>query len=299
MSPRVRVRALLTGAALLACPAVAQATPVSATLTASNGNASYDETIGCPAGDGSSWQSIFSGGASGGLAGTFSGTVEVHQGLSGGFVPDNTGRLRISSADRGQLDLEFGGGDCSSNPLTFSSAPDGDPVAGGTLPLHATGGSGSYRGMTGTGTATISIDLGPGAASPVSIAVAGDFGALPPQVASGQPSGRYVGLFNFLNKKLSLTIPVANAGPAATVGDAFDVKVSAVTASGGASAAPVPQTVGRLNAGQSGAIGLTLSNAAPNTTYTITTTVTAKDALNASVPPVTKAATFKTPGLPS
>lgn len=278
--------------------ATASATSVSATLTSSNGYGSFDDTIGCASGgDGPSWRYAYSGVSSSAsaLAGLWSGTIEVHSGGgANGFVPPGTGRVRIEGT-RGNIDFEFDHGDCAFPPLLITGLPF-DPVASGYLLLTVTGGTGSFRGLTGSGSISTTSELGAGGSNNATWAMTGNFGAKQPALSIGNIKASYNGLGNFLSKKATVSFAIPNA---ATAGDAFDVKVASVAPSCSCPVSGTPQSVGNIAAGSASGATVQITGLNPNTNYTITVTLQGKDALDTAITPVVATGSFKTPGLPS
>ena len=118
---------------------------------------------------------------SGVLAGRWNGTFEVHRAARGAFVPAGDGHLTLTVAGPGArsgtaLFDTAGSGSCADAPLTLTPLEPSDPTAqqvSGSLPVVATGGLGALRGLTGSGTANLTLELTPGADNAASIAVAG------------------------------------------------------------------------------------------------------------------------------
>lgn len=311
----------------LALPAVAPAVSVSTTLTSSTGEGTFDNTIGCPSGDGPSWRYAFTGdstAATGPLGGIWSGTTEIHDaGSNKAFSQPGAGRLRITTPDRGALDLEMTGvGDCTHAPLTLGNDGNGDPTVSGVVGVTAAGaggGTGALRNVTGTGTATLApIGVGPGADNSAKINLTADLTALPPALSVGDPSAQFIGVVDWLLGNAQVSIPIINGNPpapTATTGDAFDVKVTNVTISQNGTllslppiivaigvAGPVsgpPTPLGRIDVGSSATAVVNIARVVLGATYTLTTTVQGRDALDVLRPPVTQTRTFKAPLLPS
>jgi len=300
MRRRSVVCALAATAAFLGMQPAAGAVPVSASLTSVNGSGTFDDTLACGVGDGPSWGYRYTGlsaPASGPLGGEWSGTIEVHRsGPTTGFIPPGTGRIGIDNPSRGAIFLEFGGGNCTSPTLTLAG-PSDEPTASGVLPFSITGGTGAYRLLTGTGTASLTAALTKGADNAAAIDLNGNLSALQPNLTIGTPSARWPRIVDYLNRRISVFVPVTNAGPASSTGDAFNVRLTSVTISGGASAGP-SSAVSRLNAGGGTTFGMSASPVNAGATYTITVTVAADDALGGAVAPVTATRTFKAPLTP-
>jgi hypothetical protein len=312
----MRIRAVLSFAlALCACAVLAgaaAATPVSVRLTAVNGEGSFDDTLRCSqGGDGPSWRYLYSGLASpttSPFAGTWTGTVEVHQadarlstvndGGTGAFVPEGTGRLELAPDRGGTADLEFSGGGCGDAPLALTPDANGDPEVAGTLPAQVTGGTGPFRALTGTGTVAFVLQLGPGADNAAVVDLNGDFQALVPRLAIGTPTARWMNLTRWLQHVLTVFIPVTNLGDPSTTGDAFGVSLTAASLAGAGSASGVPATLGRVNAGRSAVAAITVSNVQPGRTYTLTAQAAGRDALDEALPGVSGTRSVQAPLLP-
>lgn len=296
---RLGVLCALAAAAACLWTTTAFAVPVSSTLTSDNGFGSFDDTIGCPSGDGQSWRYLYSGTATAGtgpVGGVWFGTIEVHRGTSGGgFVPFQTGRLGIEVPDRGRVNLEFDGGDCATTPLSLG--PGDEPTVSGTLPFHVTGGSGAFRSLTGTGTIALAAQLTKGADNAASLAINGDLAALQPNITVGNPTAKWARVVDYLGRRIGVSVPILNDGVPATTGDAFDVRIVSVSVSDGASAAP-PGPIPRVNAGAGSGWGFNVNNVSPGKTYSITMTIAAKDALGGAATPVTVTRSFKAPLTP-
>jgi hypothetical protein len=286
--------------ALWAAPA--QAAPVSATLSASNGEGTFDPTLACPGGDGPSWSYAYSGISSdpdGPLGGTWNSTVHVHDaGLGQAYIPAGTGRVKIAVAAGGDANLEFDGGSCAFAPLSLGTQLDGDPVVSGTLPAHATGGSGVMRGFSGTGSVSFTLELGAGADNAALIGFSGDFGVLQPNLALGIPNAFWRNASDYFGRRLSVVVPVQNVGDATVSGDAFGVTLAQAKLSGRNPISGVPASFGRVNPGQVKAVVARFPNARPGRTYNVTATFTGKDALDQSLAPVIQSASVKAPPLP-
>lgn len=279
----------------------ARATPLAATLSAANGAGTFDPTIDCPAGDGPSWRYAYSGTTTpvtGPLGGTWTSSIEVHDAGAGtAFVPSGGGRLSLTGA-RGTASLEFGQGGCADAAVALDTDPDGHPVAAGALPIAATGGSGALRGLTGSGTTTFTLGLGPGAGNAASIALTGDFTVRQPNLTVGTPTAYWRNLGDYLFHRLSVSVPILNSGTTATAGDAFAVRLDQAALQNGGTAGGVPANLGRIDAGAASAATVTFSNASPGRTYTLTTRVAGTDALDAALAPLDQSRSVKAPLLP-
>jgi hypothetical protein len=294
---------LLAGA--LAGPA--NAADITLSLTSSNGQGTFDASLPCSTGgDGPSWRYAYSGLAAAPkgspLAGTWDGTVEVHQsdlsGSGGAYVPSGTGRTAIQNS-RGSGDFLFSAGSCGSPMMSLGFDETGDPIASGTLPLIATGGTGSLRDLTGSGSVSTSFVMGPGADNEAVENITGTFHALAPALAVGQPNAFWGNLTNYLNRNLRVTIPVFDGGPPTSVGDAFSVTISSATLGGlGGASGGVPGSLGQINSGNGSAATVVFHGARPGQTYNLSVTVTAQDALNDQVTPLTVSRSVTVPLLP-
>jgi hypothetical protein len=282
----------------MAMAGAAQAAPLQATLTAANGEGSANPSIACPDGDGPSWRYAYSGATTpvlGPLSGTWSSSIDVHDAGGGAaFVPAGAGRLALSVDRGGTGHLEFGGGGCSDATLALGPGP----TATGTLPVTATGGSGTLRGLTGSGTVSFALELGPGADNAATIDLDGTFSVRSPALAVGQPSARWRNLSDFLGRRLTVTIPVTNSGEPSDVGDAYAVRVTQATLNGAAAIGGLPATLGRINAGAGSGATVTFANASPGRTYTVAVRLEGTDALDAAVAPVVQSRSVQAPLLP-
>jgi hypothetical protein len=283
-------------AAACACALPAHAATISnLSLLAINGQGTYDGTLPCSASaDGPSWLYSWQGGAfpSSGTAlrGTWDGTVEVHQtdqSQPGAYVPPGTGRLAVQTQSLGSMNFIFSGGSCTDASMSLTIDASGDPFASGTLPLTANGGTGSLRGLTGTGTAAAGLELGPGADNTAHILISGTFHALAPALAVGGPTVFWPSATQYLNHNLSVTIPVSDSGPYATTGDAFGVTITRATLSAINPSSGVPASLGNIPDGQGRAATVTFHGATPGQHYTLSVTATAADALGDPGPTVT------------
>jgi hypothetical protein len=283
-------------------PAGASATPAQASLTGVNGEGTFDDTLACGQGDGPSWRYYWldqPATSPGGIfAGTWNGTFEVHDagGRTGAaFIPDGDGRIAIT-LDRGGagfFDLA-GGGDCANPTLALARPLDG-PVASGTLPVVATGGTGALRGLTGSGTAGLQLQLGPGADNAATVDLTGDWSVTAPAVSVTGASSRWQNLSAFLAKRLDVTVGLADAPG---VGDAFETRITGVSGGSGSFAGVPTGAVPRITAGGGSALTFTMLGAAANRTYTLDITLVTKDGLLAPQAPQTATVTFKSPLLP-
>jgi hypothetical protein len=278
------------------------ATPLAASLTASNGEGTFDQTIDCPAGDGPSWRYAYSGVATplqGPFGGTWNSTVEVHDAGDGhAFIPAGTGRLKVDVDRGGAANLEFASGDCSSAPLTLTQQADGDPEVTGSLPATATGGSGVLRGFSGTGQVDFTFELGPGADNVAQVDVGGNFTVLQPSLGLGTPSAYWRNASDYFARRLSVFIPVVNSGSPTAVGDAFAVRLAQATLGGRTPVAGVPATFARINAGSSAATTATFTGVSPGQTYSLQGRIEGTDALDSALAPLVQSRPVKAPLLP-
>jgi hypothetical protein len=293
--------AMLAAVLVAAVPGIAHATPVSATLSGANGEGTFNDTLDClEAGDGDSFRYTWQDQpATGGLlAGTWNGSFEVHQGLFGAFVPEGDGRIAITLGGAGGRSGTAGfdttaAGSCADAGLALTTQPDGDPQVTGSLPIAATGGTGALRGLTGTGTLSFALELGPGADNAANLQLAGDFDVAAPTLTVGATQARYLNLTEWLARRVRLYVTVANTGP----GDAFGVRLTGVTGGTGRFSG-LPAGPQDIPAGQSRTFALTMDGASANQTYTIAATTAGSDGLLAAQPASTGPSSFKTPLLP-
>lgn len=287
---------LIVAAIVLTAAPAAQAAPVSATLTSSNGEGRFDDTLSCAAaGDGPSWRYGYSGATAtaGPLNGLWTGSVEVHDAGSGAaFVPAGDGRLALTADRGGTAHLEFGQGGCGDAALTLATDANDEPVASGTLPITATGGNGTLRGFTGSGSATFSFGLGAGADNPASISLTGNFTVTQPGLGVTDAVPRYANLVDYLARRLTVDVLVS-AAPAG--GDGYGVRLTAAKLKTTAASAGVPAALGRIDAGGGRWTTLKFNGINPLSSYVLTTTVAGTDSLDAPVAPVTQTRTIKTP----
>ena len=295
--------AAATIAMVCALPAMAGATTVSATMTGSNGEGTFNSSLPCGSGDGPNWRYFWldqpASSPGGRLAGLWDGTFEVHDaGGRGGraFIPDGDGRLTFTVARGGSGFLETtGGGGCDAADL-FLTDPFDDPVVSGSIPIVATGGTGALRGLTGSGLLNISaLELGPGAQNAASLALSADLDVADPALAFTGASSRWQNLSAYLNKRLTVSVTLRNATGA---GNAFALRVTGVTGGTGSFTGVPTGTVSALPAGNSTTFSFSMHGASPNTTYTLHVTGAAQDGLLSATPPVTGSVTFKSPQLP-
>lgn len=283
----------------LAAPCVAGAVSVSETFSAVNGEGSYDGALPCSVGDGPSWRFAYSGGsspASGPLAGLWSGTFEAHDaGFGDAFVPIGTGRMAISLSRGGTAYLTMSAGDCGSAPLSLGTAADGNPLVSGTVDALAAGGSGAADGFAGSGHANVSLELGPGANNPASIALAGNFSVAAPKLSVSAVTSRWASLADWLKHRLGVFVTISDD---AAAGDAFGVGVTAAKTLPVSVPSGLPSAAGTITAGGSVTVPLTLTKAKGHAKYLISVTVAAQDGMGGQLVPVVLAGSFTSPSLP-
>jgi hypothetical protein len=287
-------------------PAAAGATAVSASLTGLNGDGSFNDRLDCGAENGAgdtwryAWQDQLASDASGVLAGRWNGDFEVHRAARGAFVPAGDGHLALTVASPGgRSGTAFfdtaGGGACDDAALTLTPLELSDPTAqqvSGSLPVVATGGLGALRGLTGSGTVALTLELTPGADNAATISLAGSLDVPDPAIAVASGSARWANLTAFLQHRLTVTVNLVNG---ATAGDAFDVKVASVSPG---SFDGLPTAPATIPAGGTSAHSFVLRNASPGHSYNLAVTVAAKDGLLGAQPPVTGTVQVKAPLLP-
>ncbi len=289
-----------------ALAALAGATAASVLLTGQNGDGSFTDRLDCGTENGAgdtwryAWQDQLASDGAGGLAGRWDGVFEVHRAARGAFVPAGDGHLALTvSSPGGRSGTAFfdtaGGGSCDDAALALTALDPTDPSAqqvSGTLPIVATGGLGALRGLTGSGTAELALELTPGADNAASIAVAGDLDVPDPAIGVVSGSARWANVTAWLAHKLTVSVTLKNAAEA---GDAFDVRITGVS---GGSATGLPTAGATLPAGASTTASFVLNNASGGHTYTLGVSVAAKDGLLAAQPPVTGTVKVKAPLLP-
>ena len=282
-------------------PATAGATSVSALLTGANGFGSFNDRLDCAEGGAGDtwryqWEDQLATDASGVLAGRWNGTFEVHRAPGGAFVPAGDGHLSLTVAGPGgrsgtALFDTAGNGSCANAPLTLVTDPGAEQVSG-SLPIVATGGLGALRGLTGSGTVNLTLELTPGSDNAATIATTANLDVADSAIAVASGSARWANLTAWLQHRLTVSVNLANAAGA---GDAFEVKITGAT--GGAfDGLPAPGAA--LPAGATATQSFVLRNASPGHTYTLGVTVAAKDGLLAAQPPVTGTIKVKAPALP-
>lgn len=299
------VAAIATAMGLMAGPATAAATPVAALLTGAAGDGSFNDRLDCGAenGAGDTWRYAWldqpAGDASGALAGRWNGSFEVHRASRGAFVPPGEGHLALTVSSAGRSGTAFfdtaGSGSCADAALTLTPLEPSDPTAqrvSGSLPVVASGGVGALRGLTGSGAIDLTLELTPGADNAASIALAGDLDVPAPALGAAAASARWASVTAFLQRRLTVSVVVANAAGA---GDAFDARI--------ASAAPgsfdgLPAAGAPLPAGATSTQTFVLRNASPGHTYALTLSLAAKDGLLAAQPPASATVKVKAPSLP-
>lgn len=282
-------------------PASAGASILSATLDGINGEGSFNNTLPCGVGDGPNWRYFWAeqpaDSPNGAFHGLWNGSFEVHDAGGGNaFIPNNDGRLSVSVVRGGTGFFDtLGDGSCSNAGLTLTTQPDGDPEVQGSLPIVALGGTGSLRGLTGSGTANLQLELGPGADNVASISFTGDFDVTDPGLSVIGASSRWRNLTDWLNKKLGVFVTVRNADDA---GHAFFVKLTSVSGGTNSFSGVPTGTVQYVPAGTTTTFGFTMNNANVLTNYTINATIASQDGLLVDQPPTNGSASFKSPLLP-
>ena len=282
-------------------PATAGATSASALLAGINGHGSFADRLDCAEGGAGdtwryAWEDQLASDVSGVLSGRWNGTFEVHRATAGAFVPAGDGHLALTIAGPGGrsgtafLDTA-GSGSCADATLALVTEPGAERVSG-ALPVVATGGVGALRGLTGSGTVDVALDLTPGADNAATIALAGELDVPDPAITVASGSARWANLTAFLQHRLAVSVDLANGAGA---GDAFQATVTGVS---GGSADGLPTASATLPAGASATHGFVLRNASPGHTYTLGVTVAAKDGLLAAQQPVAGTVKVKAPLLP-
>jgi hypothetical protein len=189
------------------------------------------------------------------LAGTFRATIDVHTdpalaAISGGknsFLPPANSHATLDN-DRGTVQFLLSGqgsgagiGLCPQASLTF----DGTTVTGSGI-WTVGGGTGAYRGASGSGTFTLSAALMPGANNAWSLSLdAGSFSILQPALGVSVASTFWGSLgLDYVSRIVSVTYNVTNTG----AGDAFNVTLqNAVSPTPGVTPlGPVPQSLGDI-----------------------------------------------------
>lgn len=167
--------------------------------------------------------------------------------------------------ERGTVRLTLSSGTCSAPTLAFDGAKAEDATPSdptGTWRVQTS--TGSYRGATGTGTFSLSrADVAPGADNPFSFTMNGNLAVLQPNLTVA-PVASYWGFLgaDYLLRRVTVVFRVTNTGGAAVTGDAFDVRLGAVSASPASAPGtttlsgvkvlgPVVQRLGDLVPGQS------------------------------------------------
>lgn len=300
----------LATAAAGAMPATAGATSAFADLVGIDGDGSFDDRLACgdpENGQGDTWRYVWEDGPATStdnvLAGSWNGSFEVHDAGGGkAFVPNRDGRISIqlgpSSGRSGTAFFDtLGDGGCGNADLVLTPLDSTDPTAQnvtGDLPIEATGGTGALRGLTGSGTVNLDLDLTAGADNPARVLLDGAFDVLDPVVTVSGATARWDNTTNYLNRRLTVLVTLRNASGA---GDAFGVRVT--SASGGtgwfeglpAGNATIPQ-------GGGATFRFTMRNASANRVYTVGVKAGLRDGLLAEQPPVSGSVTFRAPALP-
>lgn len=292
-------------------PAVATATPVSGLLFGENGTNTFNDRLDCGAqnGAGDTWRAFWfdqpATDPNGVFSGRWNGDFEVHRGLAPGsaFVPGNSGRIALAAVSSGgRLGAGFfdtaGTQGCDDANLQLTPLGGSDPSSqqvSGQLPIVATGGLGALRGLTGSGTIDMTLDLSPGADNPATIALAGNFDVLDPDVKVGSAQARWDSLTAWLNKRLRIYVTLTNPAGA---GDAFGVRITGANANGGKGFEGVPSGPVTVLNGGGATIQLVLKGANPGQKYTVNVQAAVKDGLLADQPPIGGSFSFTAPLLP-
>ena len=204
------VAAVAATALVGSLPATAGATPVSALLTGVNGCGSFNDRLDCGAegGAGDTWRydwqdQLASDGTRRARRPLERCLRGPPRGSAGAFVPAGDGHLALTVAapggrsgtralrHRGRRLVRGRGAhaDARSSP-TIRRAQQ----VSGSLPIVATGGLGALRGLTGSGTADLTLELTPGADNAASIALAGDLDVPDPAISVASGSARWANL---------------------------------------------------------------------------------------------------------
>ena len=212
-------------------------------------------------------------------------------------MPAGDGHLALTIAGPGGrsgtafLDTA-GSGSCADARSRWSTEPGAERVSG-ALPVVATGGVGALRGLTGSGTVDVALDLTPGADNAATIALAGELDVPDPAITVASGSARWANLTAFLQHRLAVSVDARQRRRRRAT--RFEATVTGVS---GGSADGLPTASATLPAGASATHGFVLRNASPGHTYTLGVTVAAKDGLLAAQQPVAGTVTVKAPLLP-
>lgn len=289
-------------AAFLLCAAFASpayATHVTATLTASSGLGTFDPSLPCSRGDGASSAYTYAGKSVGGpLSGGWSGAFEVHQAQNAsiGWVPAHSSTVRLDLDRGGTADLDFSAGSCAAGTWPLSTVGDIGTRATGSAPFTVTAGSGTLRGLTGSGTLTATrLDLGPGADNVANVTVDGNLQALAPALVVGIATAYWNNVTDLLTGTVTVSIPIGDIGPPNTTGDGYAVTLTAASGNGRAATAGVPGVVGRLDVGHIQNVIVRIPGCIAGSSMNLATTVGGNDALDTAQPPKSQTQTVSIP----
>ncbi|WP_205697792.1 hypothetical protein [Conexibacter sp. SYSU D00693] len=288
-------------------PATVHAAPVSAQLKGENGFGSFDPALPCGVGDGPSWRYAWEDGVAtspGGLfGGLWNGSFEVHDaGASTAFIPDSDGRIALqlptTGSRVGTASFDTAGGQgCANAGLTLTPLSASDPTSQkvtGTIPVVAKGGTGALRGLTGSGTAQLSLELTPGADNDATLDLNGNFTVAAPELKVSGVQARWANLSEWLQRRLTLYVGVAGT---AGKGNAYDVRLTGV-GGGSGSFSGVPTGTQTVLAGGGATFSFKMNNVNWGQKYTVSVTAAGKDGLLVPQPPVSGPVTFTAPLLP-
>ena len=312
MRRHMPVVAVVAATALMGfVPASANATPVGSGLLGFNGSGTFNDRLDCFTESGAGdtwryfWQDQLATDATGVLAGRWNGDFEVHRGFWPGtaFIPGNDGRIAITVASAGGrsgtafFDTDSSGS-CANNDLTLTQTDpndDREQTVSGSLPIVATGGLGALRGLSGSGSITLDLQLTAGADNIADIDLTGDLDVLDPQVKVASGFGRWDNLNAYLQKRLKVWVTLRNTAGA---GDAFQARITGASGGAGQGFEGLPAGNATIQQGGGATIGFIMRGAQPGKTYTVGVTTAFKDGLLVAQPPVTGNVTFTTPLLP-
>jgi hypothetical protein len=140
------------------------------------------------------------------------------------------------------------------------------------------------------------MSLEPGADAPVTLKLNGDWDVYDPQLSVVGASAGWKNLSDWLNRRLTVTVTVANAN-GANVGNAYNAFVTNIS-NGTGSYTGLPAFLGTIPVGSARSATFVMNNAQRGLTYNVGVTVTATDGLDNAVPPTNGGATFTAPLLP-
>lgn len=231
----------------------AKAAPYQLQLSFSGTNGvgrSLEPSLECADGGSASFRQIGEApivpGQLGKLSGDFRLNVDFHSsGPPKGFLFGETSHATFTN-QRGTLQLLLNVGDCSNQTASFNGSSGSGSGTWQVNPDYTTGG---FRQATGSGTLSLTTDLGNGANNVWSIDLDGQVTVLQPSVAVEmiRSTWRHFGV-DYAGRIATVDFKITNAGP----GDAYDVALSDVVAPTGIT--PVfekDQPLGELLAGQS------------------------------------------------